>query len=190
MESSLAALLNTLGSATFTEIGDKTQLLAFLLASRFRKPIPLLAGIFVGTLANGAIAVLIGCQADEFLSKSEIQWVLILGFAVMAIWVMIPESLSAVARNMIPTTNALLAATVGTFIAEIGDKTELMGVVYGARFDAYFPVVIGLTAGSLMADIPAVLGGCWIGRRIDSDWLRYVAAGIFALQASLIVAAF
>jgi putative Ca2+/H+ antiporter (TMEM165/GDT1 family) len=183
-----AFLVSTLVVAV-AEIGDRTQLLSIVLASRFRRPLPILCGILVATLANHALAGLAGKLVGEALSGGVLRWLLGVSFLAMAAWALIPDKLDEAAEvGAIKAHNAFLATLCSFFIAEIGDKTQIATAALAARFDALGWVVVGTTAGMMIANVPAVLFGHLAGHRIDPRWARYGAASIFAVQGVLALA--
>ncbi|MEO8741384.1 MAG: TMEM165/GDT1 family protein [Casimicrobiaceae bacterium] len=162
------------------EIGDKTQLLALLLAARFRKPLPIILGILVATLVNHALAGMVGAWVRQALPPDYLRWLLAASFFAVALWALKPDKLETAA---VPASRfGVFAVTTMTFfIAEIGDKTQIATVVLAARFDNLIAVVAGTTAGMLIADVPVVFLGNAAATRIPFKLVRYVAAGLFAL---------
>ena len=179
----MEAFLTSLTVVAIAEIGDRTQLLALVLASQFRRPAPIIAGIFVATLANHAVAALAGAWVGDLLSPALLRWVLGLSFIAMAVWTLVPDKLGGEAAAM-PRHGAFLTTLVGFFFCEIGDKTQIATVALAARFDLLLPVIIGTTTGMMLANVPTVLFGHYAGRRVGSGWTRYVAAAIFAAEAA------
>ena len=182
-----AFLVSTLVVA-IAEIGDKTQLLAMLLGSRFKKPVPILCGILVATLANHALAALAGQWVGEVLAGPWLRWVLGFAFLAMAAWVLVPDRIAADEAARLPSGNAFLVTLCSFFMVEIGDKTQLATAGLAARFDSLGPVVLGTTVGLVLADLPAVLFGHLAGNRLDPRWPRAIAAVIFAVQGVLVLA--
>lgn len=185
----MEAFLTFLGVVAIAEIGDRTQLLALVLASRFRRPIPILCGIFVATLANHGAAAFAGQWVGEFLTPSVLRWGLGFSFLGMAIWTLIPDRLDddvALSRRR----GVFLTTVVSFFIAEIGDKTQIATAALAARFDHLLPVVIGTTAGMMIANVPTVLFGRHAGHHIGTAWTRYVASAIFLAEAGLTFAGY
>jgi putative Ca2+/H+ antiporter (TMEM165/GDT1 family) len=181
----MEALLVSAFVVAVAEIGDRTQLLSMVLASRFRKPVPILCGILVATLANHALAGLAGEFVGKLLGGAVLRWVLGLSFLAMAVWTLIPDKLDESDAVPLKARGAFLATLCSFFIAEIGDKTEIATAALAARFDSLVFVVIGTTAGMLIANVPAVLFGHLAGHKIDPRWTRIVAAAIFAIQGVL-----
>jgi putative Ca2+/H+ antiporter (TMEM165/GDT1 family) len=181
-----AFLISTLVVAV-AEIGDKTQLLAMLLATRFRKPVPILFGILLATTANHALAALAGRWVGEALAGPGLRWVLGLGFLAMAGWVLVPDRIEEDKVAHLRSGNAFLVTLCSFFLVEIGDKTQIATAALAARFDSLGVVVLGTTAGLMIADLPVVLCGHFIGHRLDPRWPRAIAALIFAAQGILVL---
>jgi len=177
----MESLLVSTGLVAIAEIGDKTQLLAILLASRFRKPIPILLGILVATLANHGLAALAGHLAGEWLSGPWMRWVLGLAFLAFAVWALIPDRLEDdEAPPALRVHSVFLTTAVAFFLVEMGDKTQVATVALGARFAEVPLVVIGTTLGMMLANGPAVLLGEVAARTLPLQLIRMVAAGAFA----------
>jgi Ca2+/H+ antiporter, TMEM165/GDT1 family len=177
----MEALLVSTGVVTLAEIGDKAQLLAFILAARFKKPLPTIAGILVATLANHGLAGALGAWITAAINPRVLRWLLGLSFLAMAIWTMIPDEIendeTQVARRF-----AIFGATLITcFLAEMGDKTQLATVAMVAHYGTPVLVVIGTTLGMLLEDVPAVFVGNKLAAKIPMKPVHSVAAAIFAL---------
>ncbi len=174
-----AFLLST-GIVALAEIGDKTQLLAFLLAARFRRPLPIVAGIFVATIANHAFAATVGAWVGAALGADVLRWVLGLSFLAMAAWIMVPDKLdegeAKLARYGVFTTTL-----IAFFLAEMGDKTQVATVALAARFDAMAAVVAGTTLGMMLANVPAVYFGERIANKVPLKLVHGIAAALFAV---------
>jgi putative Ca2+/H+ antiporter (TMEM165/GDT1 family) len=181
----MEALLVSAVVVSVAEIGDRTQLLSMVLASRYRKPIPILCGILVATLANHALAGLAGEFVGRLLGGAALRWALGFSFLAMAVWTLIPDTLDEADAVPLKARNAFLATTCSFFIAEIGDKTEIATAALAARFDNLVFVVIGTTIGMMIANFPAVLFGHLAGHKIDPRRTRVIAAVIFAIQGVL-----
>jgi putative Ca2+/H+ antiporter (TMEM165/GDT1 family) len=176
----MESLLASTGVVAVSEIGDKTQLLALLLASRFRKPVPIILGILVATTLNHAAAGLAGAWLVRVLDPGTLRMALGVLFVAMAGWALIPDTISESEAGRMAARGAFVATTVAFFLAEMGDKTQIATAALAARFDAVLPVVAGTTAGMMIADVPAVLCGHAAAGRIDPRWVRGVAAALFA----------
>ncbi|MBA2660059.1 MAG: TMEM165/GDT1 family protein [Nitrosospira sp.] len=176
----MEALLISTGIVALAEIGDKTQLLAFLLAARFRKPLPIVSGILVATLANHAFAAAIGTWVTSMLSPEVLRWVLGLSFLGMAAWTLIPdkfeESDAELAKYGVFTTTL-----IAFFLAEMGDKTQIATVALAAQYDNFYTVVTGTTLGMMLANVPAVYLGDRIADRLPVRLVRGIAAVVFGI---------
>ncbi len=176
----MEALLVSTGIVALAEIGDKTQLLAFILAARFRKPLPITLGILVATLANHALAGALGTWITQLLSPQTLRWVLGLSFIAMAVWTLIPDRFdekdAKLARLGVFGTTLL-----AFFLAEMGDKTQIATVALAAQYQSFYAVVAGTTLGMMIANVPAVLLGDRITHRMPVRLVHGIAALIFAL---------
>lgn len=175
---------------TLGEIGDKTQLLALLLAARFRRPAPIIAGILVATLFNHALAGLVGNWIRSAIDPELLRWALGVSFLAIAAWALIPDRIEE--NNSAPMSRyGVFAVTfIAFFLAEIGDKTQLATVALAARFDSLFAVVLGTTVGMLIADVPAVFLGGKASLKIPFKAIRYAAAALFAAIGIAVLAGF
>ena len=174
----LNAFLVSTGTVALAEIGDKTQLLALLLAARFRKPWPIIAGIFIATLLNHALAAWVGQLVAEWLTPNALRWIVATSFIAIALWTLKPDTLD---DEHLPAHGAFIATVIAFFIAEIGDKTQVATVLLAARFDALMMVVAGTTLGMLLANVPVVLLGSRFAQRLPLRAARTVAACLFLL---------
>jgi Ca2+/H+ antiporter, TMEM165/GDT1 family len=181
------AFLTTAGLVAIAEIGDKTQLLSLLLAARFRKPWPILAGILIATVANHLLAAALGVWIQDQFDARVMRWVLAASFAAMAVWTLIPDKLEDDAAPRPGHWGAFLTTLCAFFIAEIGDKTQLATTALAAQFDAVLMVTVGSTLGLMLANVPVVLLGDRLMRRLPLTPVRYVAAAAFALLAVAIL---
>ncbi|WIT13721.1 TMEM165/GDT1 family protein [Paucibacter sediminis] len=178
----MEAFLVSTGLVALAEIGDKTQLLAFLLAARFRKPLPICLGILIATLVNHAGAGALGSWITALLSPGTLRWVLGLGFVAMAIWTLIPDQIDDEVEGGKGLKLGVLGTTiVAFFLAEMGDKTQVATVALAARFDALVAVVAGTTLGMMIANVPAVLLGDRIAHKIPLRLVHGLAAMIFGI---------
>jgi putative Ca2+/H+ antiporter (TMEM165/GDT1 family) len=172
------AFLVSLGIVALAEIGDKTQLLALILAAKFRKPLPIIAGILAATLANHAFAGALGVWLQSAIGPMTLRWVLGLSFVGMAIWMLIPDRFEAgdakLARFGVFTTTLITF-----FLAEMGDKTQVATIALAAQSGAFIAVVAGTTLGLLLANLPVVALGDKVGRRMPVKALHAVAAALF-----------
>ncbi len=169
------------GVVALAEIGDKTQLLAFLLAARFKKPLPIVAGIFVATVLNHALAGALGAWITTALSPEVLRWGLGLSFIAMAVWTLIPDEIEDDETQVAHRFGVFGATLLTFFIAEMGDKTQIATVAMAARYADAVAVVVGSTLGMLIANVPAVYVGDKLASRIPMRLVHGIAAGIFAL---------
>lgn len=177
-----ALLLSTLGVA-LAEMGDKTQLLALLLAARFRKPWPIIAGILVATLLNHALAGWLGAMSTQWLSPAVLRWMVAGSFLAIALWALQPDKLDADAENL-PARGAFVTTAIAFFAAEMGDKTQVATVLLAAKYSPLWQVVSGSTAGMLIANVPAVLLGSRFADRLPLNAARTGAALLFLMLAA------
>jgi len=174
------------GVVALAEIGDKTQLLAFLLAARFRKPWPIVLGILVATLANHAFAGALGAWISAMVDPGVLRWILGISFLAMAVWVLIPDRLDAVPASA-SQSGVFTTTLIAFFLAEMGDKTQIATVALAAQFHAYWAVVAGTTLGMLIANVPAVFLGARLAHRIPTRLVHAVAAGLFAVLGVMVL---
>ena len=178
----MESLFVSTGVVALAEIGDKTQLLAFLLAARFKKPLPIIAGILVATLLNHGLAGALGAWITALLKPEILRWVLGLSFIGMAIWTMIPDKIEEEETQVAQRFGVFGATLVTFFLAEMGDKTQVATVAMAAHFADPVWVVAGTTLGMLIADVPAVFVGDRLANRIPMKLVHSIAAGLFALM--------
>ncbi|NGZ87632.1 TMEM165/GDT1 family protein [Duganella aceris] len=175
----MEAFFVSTGIVALAEIGDKTQLLAFVLAAKFRRPLPIIAAIFVATIANHAFAAAIGTWITGLLGPDILRWVLGASFLAMAAWTLVPDKIDdddlALAKY-----GVFLTTLIAFFIAEMGDKTQVATVALAARYDSMIAVVCGTTFGMMLANVPAVYLGDRIAGRIPLKLVHGIAAMIFA----------
>jgi putative Ca2+/H+ antiporter (TMEM165/GDT1 family) len=169
------------------EIGDKTQILSLMLAARFLRPVPIIFGILFATIANHAVAGLAGTFFGSLLSGPWTRWILGLSFLSVAVWALFPDKYEGGDRA-ISRSGAFTATLCAFFIAEIGDKTQIATIGLAARFEEFYPVVIGTTLGMMLANIPAVLIGDRIADRLPVRAIRITAAVVFAALGILTIA--
>ena len=174
----LATALISTGTVALAEIGDKTQLLALLLAARVRKPWPIVAGILLATLLNHALAAWLGARGAAWLDPGTLRWVVAGSFLAVAAWTLKPDKLDAGDEHL-PARGAFVATTIAFFIAEIGDKTQVATVLLAARYHPLWEVIAGTTVGMLLANVPVVLLGSRFADRLPLRAARYVAAAVF-----------
>lgn len=177
----MEAFLVSTGVVALAEMGDKTQLLAFLLAARFKKPLPIILGIFVATAVNHGIAGALGAWITTTVSPQVLRWVLGLSFIGMAVWTLIPDEIEKDEGKAAQRFGIFGATLVTFFLAEMGDKTQLATIAMAAHYKAPLVVVIGTTLGMLIADVPAVFIGERLATKIPMRLVHGVAAAIFVL---------
>lgn len=176
----MEAFLVSTGIVALAEMGDKTQLLALVLAARFRKPWSIVMGIFVATFLNHAMAGALGAWVITVLSPQSLRWLLGASFLAMALWMLIPDQLDGAGVAGPPRFGVFGTTVVAFFLAEMGDKTQIATVMLAARFDAYTAVVAGTTLGMMLANAPVVLLGERVTRRLPLRVVRVGAAFVFA----------
>ena len=184
----LEAFLVSTGVVALAEMGDKTQLLALLLAARFRRALPVVAGIFVATLANHAVAAWLGAGIAEALGREALRWILGLSFLAMAGWTLIPDHIEA-GEKPHGRFGAFGTTLIAFFLVEIGDKTQIATIALAANYASVTAVVAGTTLGMMIADVPAVYLGERILRRIPMRLLQRIAAVAFAVLGVLVLLA-
>ncbi len=176
----MEALLVSTGVVALAEIGDKTQLLAFILAARFKKPLPIILGIFCATVVNHGLAGALGAWITTSVSPGVLRWVLGASFIGMAVWTLIPDKIEAEEEAVASRFGVFGATLISFFLAEMGDKTQLATVAMAAHYGTPVRVVIGTTLGMLLADVPAVFIGGQMAARIPMKLVHSIAAAIFA----------
>ena len=174
------AFLVSTGIVALAEIGDKTQLLAFLLAAKFRRPVPIVLGIFVATIVNHACAAAVGAWVASAMGPNVMRWVLGVSFLVMAAWIMVPDKLDE-DETSLAKYGVFLTTVIAFFLAEMGDKTQIATIALAARYESMIAVVAGTTAGMMLANVPAVLFGERIARAVPLRLVHGIAAAIFAV---------
>lgn len=177
----MESLLISTGVVALAEIGDKTQLLAFILAARFKKPLPIILGILLATLVNHGLAGALGAWITATLSPEVLRWILGLSFIGMAIWTLIPDKIEDEETQIAQRLGVFGATLITFFLAEMGDKTQIATVALSAHYAAPWLVVSGTTLGMLIADVPAVFAGDRLASRIPMRLVHAIAAAIFAL---------
>lgn len=175
----MEAFLVSIAVVAIGEIGDKTQLLALLLAARFQRPVPIVLGILVATLANHTLAGLAGEWVRNAVDPVYLRWGLGLSFIAVALWALKPDDIDEQPKTL-DRAGVFVVTLVAFFVAEIGDKTQIATVMLAAKFTNLLAVVAGTTCGMLIADVPAVLIGKSASHRIPFKLVRFVAAGLFA----------
>ena len=177
----MESLLVSTGVVALAEIGDKTQLLAFILAARFKKPLPIILGILAATVINHGLAGALGAWITSNISPEVLRWGLGASFIGMAIWTMIPDKIEE-EETLVAQRFGIFGATFITFfLAEMGDKTQIATVAMAAHYSAPLMVVIGTTLGMLIADVPAVFAGDKLANKIPMKLVHSIAAAVFAV---------
>ncbi|MYN27562.1 TMEM165/GDT1 family protein [Duganella levis] len=176
----MEAFFVSTGIVALAEIGDKTQLLAFVLAARFRRPLPIVAAIFVATIANHAFAAAIGTWITSMLGPELLRWVLGASFLAMAAWTLVPDKLDEEDAKL-AKYGVFLTTLIAFFLAEMGDKTQVATVALAARYHSMVAVVCGTTLGMMLANVPAVYFGDRIANKISLKLVHGIAAVIFAV---------
>ena len=177
----MEAFLVSTGLVALAEMGDKTQLLSLVLAARFRKPWPIVGGIFVATLVNHGLAGALGAWVTQALGPDVLRWVLGGSFIAMAVWMLIPDKLDEGDGDAVSRFGVFGTTLVAFFLAEMGDKTQIATVMLAARFDAWAAVVAGTTLGMMLANAPVVWFGDRITRLVPIRAVHVVSAIIFAV---------
>ncbi|WP_085316901.1 TMEM165/GDT1 family protein [Derxia lacustris] len=175
----MEAFLVSTGVVALGEIGDKTQLLALMLAARFRKPLPIVLGILVATVVNHGLAGALGAVVRDLLGPEVLRWVLGASFIAVGIWALFPDKMDEDEARPRGDWGVFGVTVVTFFLAEIGDKTQLATVMLAARFDSLIAVVSGTTLGMLIADVPAVFVGGLAAPKLPLKWIRIAAAAVF-----------
>jgi putative Ca2+/H+ antiporter (TMEM165/GDT1 family) len=188
LPTALDAFLVCTGIVALAEMGDKTQLLSLVLAARYRRPLPIVAGILVATLANHAFAGALGSWLGGTVSPTVLRWGLGLSFLAMAAWMLVPDRLDDARTPQASRLGVFGITLVAFFLAEMGDKTQVATVALAARYDAFAAVVAGTTLGMMLANVPAVLLGERVIARVPIAWVHRVAALVFAVLGAAMLA--
>ena len=176
----MEALLVSTGIVALAEIGDKTQLLAFILAAKFRRPLPIVFGILIATLVNHGFAGAVGAWITSLLGPETLRWVLGISFLAMAAWTLIPDEFDEEDAKL-ARFGVFGTTLVAFFLAEMGDKTQVATVALAAQYQSLVYVVTGTTLGMMIANVPAVIMGDRIADRMPVRIVHRIAAGIFAV---------
>jgi Ca2+/H+ antiporter, TMEM165/GDT1 family len=175
------AFLVSAGVVALAEIGDKTQLLALVLSARFRKPVPIVLGILIATLANHALAGAVGSWLATTLGPRTMRWILGISFIAMAIWTLIPDAYQE-AEEKRPRASAFVTTLISFFLLEMGDKTQIATVALAAKYASLAGVVAGTTVGMMLANVPAVLLGDVAGKKLPLRVVHGIAALVFLIM--------
>ena len=177
----MESLLVSTGVVALAEIGDKTQLLAFLLAARFKKPLPIIAGILLATLVNHGLAGAVGAWITSAISPGILRWGLGLSFIAMAVWTLIPDEIEEEETQIARRFGVFGATLITFFLAEMGDKTQIATIAMAARYQDALLVVMGTTLGMMISNVPAVFAGDQLASKIPMRLVHGIAAGVFAI---------
>ncbi|WP_219214801.1 TMEM165/GDT1 family protein [Variovorax boronicumulans] len=184
----MEAFLVATGIVALAEMGDKTQLLALVLAARFRKPWPIVLGIFTATIVNHALAGAVGAFVTQWLGPTTLRWLLGASFIAMAAWMLIPDKLDEEDTGVRSHFGVFGTTVVAFFLAEMGDKTQIATVMLAARFvHDYFGVVAGTTLGMMLANAPVVFLGERIMRRVPIKLVHGLSAAIFLVLGIVMI---
>jgi Ca2+/H+ antiporter, TMEM165/GDT1 family len=176
----MEALFTSTAVVALAEIGDKTQLLAVLLATRFNRPLPIICGILVATLANHALAALLGASAASLLDSPVFRYAVGASFIAMAAWTLIPDKFDDDEAPK-PRFGAFLTTLVAFFLVEMGDKTQVATIALGAQYQSVALVTAGTTMGMMIANVPAIFLGHELLKRVNLETVRKVTAGLFLI---------
>jgi putative Ca2+/H+ antiporter (TMEM165/GDT1 family) len=185
LETPLEAFLVSTGVVALGEMGDKTQLLAIVLAASFRRPAPIIAGILVATLVNHALAGAAGGWVARLLGPDVLRWVIGLSFLAMAGWMLVPDRIDDEAARGKHRFGVFGTTVIAFFLAEMGDKTQIATVALAARYADVVQVVLGTTFGMMLANVPAVFLGDRVARKVSMKAVHGIAAVIFAMLGVL-----
>ena len=180
----MEAFLVSTGVVALAELGDKTQLLALLLAARFRAPLPVIAGIVTAVLANHLLAGAVGTLLAALLAPAVLRWLLVASFVATAVWMLIPDK-EPVGGERLARFGVYGTTVVTFFLVEMGDKTQIATLALAARYHALAAVVAGTTLGMLICDVPAVLLGRVVAERIPVRLMHRIGAAVFLVLAVL-----
>ena len=181
----MEAFLISTSVVALAEMGDKTQLLSLVLAARFRKPWPIVAGIFVATLVNHALAGAVGAWITSYLGENAMRWILGLSFIAMAVWMLIPDKLDEDEVSGHSRWGVFGTTLVAFFLAEMGDKTQIATVMLAAKYNAYLWVVAGTTLGMMLANAPVVWLGDKLVKRVPIRLVHVISAVLFLVLGVL-----
>jgi len=183
----MEAFLVSTGIVALAEIGDKTQLLALVLAAKYRKPIPIIFGILIATLVNHAVAGYVGAWVASAVGAELMRWILGVSFLAMAAWMLVPDKLDDDDGTKSARYGVFLTTFLAFFVVEIGDKTQIATVALAAKYSSLVAVVGGTTLGMMIANVPAVLLGEVVAKKLPMRLVHGIAAAIFALLGVLVL---
>ncbi len=182
----MEAFLVSTGVVALAELGDKTQLLALVLAARFRKPVPIVLGIFAATLLNHALAGAAGRWIATLVAPQTMRWILGLSFIAVAAWMLVPDKYAA-QKDQPPRFGVFVTTLFAFFLLEMGDKTQIATIALAARYPSLLAVVAGTTLGMMIANVPAVFLGDRLAKRVPLRLVHAVAAAIFLVLGLLVL---
>jgi Ca2+/H+ antiporter, TMEM165/GDT1 family len=185
----MESFLVSTGVVALAEIGDKTQLLALVLAARFRKPVPIILGILVATLLNHALAGAVGAWVSALVGPVAMRWILGLSFIAMAIWILVPDRIED-EEPTAPRFGIFGTTLIAFFLLEMGDKTQIATVALAAKYSSLVGVVAGTTLGMMIANVPAVLLGDVAAKKLPLRLVHGIAAAIFFLLGLTVLLGF
>ncbi len=183
----MEAFLVSTGIVALAEIGDKTQLLALVLAAKYRKPIPIIFGILIATLVNHAVAGYVGAWVASAVGAELMRWILSVSFLAMAAWMLVPDKLDDEDGAKSARYGVFVTTFIAFFVVEIGDKTQIVTVALAAKYSSLAAVVGGTTLGMMLANVPAVLLGEVAVKKLPMRLVHGVAAAIFAVLGVLVL---
>jgi len=183
----MEAFLVSAGIVALAEIGDKTQLLALLLSARFRRPVPIILGILVSTLANHALAGYVGAWVAAKVGPDLMRWILGLSFLAMAVWILIPDKVDDEATSQRARFGIFGTTAIAFFLLEMGDKTQIATIALAAKYPSLIAVVAGTTVGMMLANVPAVLLGEVASKKLPLKLVHGIAAALFAVLGILVL---
>lgn len=172
------------GIVALAEMGDKTQLLALLLVTQFRRPVPIILGMLVATIVNHAFAGAVGAWLASVLGPEVLRWIVGLSFLAMAVWTLIPDKLDDT-KPALSQVGVFMTTVIAFFLAEMGDKTQVATIALAARYQSLVWVVAGTTLGMMLANVPVIFFGEWLTQRIPVRIIHIVCALLFALLGVL-----
>jgi putative Ca2+/H+ antiporter (TMEM165/GDT1 family) len=183
----LHSILVSTGIVTLAEMGDKTQLLAFLLAAKYKKPVPIILGILFATILNHGLAGILGLWITQILSPEILRWVLGLSFIAMALWTLVPDKIEDEDASFGLKSGVFVTTLITFFLAEMGDKTQVATIAMAAHYPSPILVVIGTTLGMMIADVPAVFLGNSFAKQLPLKLIHTIAAFIFLIMGVLVL---
>lgn len=182
----MEAFLVSTGIVALAEMGDKTQLLALILAARFRKPVPIIAAIALATIVNHGIAGALGAWLTAVVDPVVLRWVLGLSFIAMALWMLVPDKIDT-DNDERSRYGVFITTLIAFFLAEMGDKTQVATIMLAAKYASFVVVVLGTTFGMMIANVPAVLIGDRVAGKLPLRLIHGIAATIFAILGLLAI---